>query len=262
MSLLAVVVIGLLAALAERCWPARPLPRVPGWWPRVLLLNLSQVGAVLLAGALLDPWLRAREVGLLPSSGLQDLPPLVQGSLAYLVSACIYYVWHRARHEVPILWRWLHQTHHAPERIEVFMAFYKHPAEALLNVLLSSGIAFLLLGCSAEGAAVSVLLSGSAELFYHLNLRTPRWLGYLVQRPEMHRIHHQLGQHRHNYADLPLIDLICGTYLNPLPETEVTCGLGRELELRFEDQLLGRDLTAVSGDEPLRFLPRWLGGNA
>ena len=27
-------------------------------------------------------------------------------------------------------------------------------------------------------------------LFYHTNVRTPRLMGYVFQRPEMHRIHH------------------------------------------------------------------------
>lgn len=49
----------------------------------------------------------------------------------------------------------------------------------------------------------------------HANLRTPQWLGYFVARPEMHAAHHERGVHRSNYCDLPLIDMIFGTYNNP-----------------------------------------------
>lgn len=52
-------------------------------------------------------------------------------------------------------------------------------------------------------------------IFQHANLRTPRWLGYFIQRPESHAIHHQRGVHAFNYADLPLWDMVFGTFHNP-----------------------------------------------
>lgn len=52
-------------------------------------------------------------------------------------------------------------------------------------------------------------------MFQHANIRTPRWLGYLIQRPESHAVHHGRGIHRYNYADLPLWDIIFGTFRNP-----------------------------------------------
>lgn len=51
--------------------------------------------------------------------------------------------------------------------------------------------------------------------FQHTNPRTPRWLGYLLQRPESHSVHHQRGVHRWNYSDLPLWDIVFGTFRNP-----------------------------------------------
>jgi sterol desaturase/sphingolipid hydroxylase (fatty acid hydroxylase superfamily) len=52
-------------------------------------------------------------------------------------------------------------------------------------------------------------------MFQHANLRTPRWLGYIIQRPESHGIHHERGLHAFNYADLPLWDMVFGTFRNP-----------------------------------------------
>ena len=46
-------------------------------------------------------------------------------------------------------------------------------------------------------------------------MRTPRWLGWFIARPEMHAAHHERGVHRSNYCDLPLIDMIFGTWNNP-----------------------------------------------
>ena len=54
-----------------------------------------------------------------------------------------------------------------------------------------------------------------AELLYHWNVSTPAWLGYLIQRPESHCVHHQHGLHRYNYADLPVWDMLFGTFRNP-----------------------------------------------
>ena len=252
---LLVVLLALCGIAAERIWPARELPHVRGWWARAVALNLVQVLAVILVGSWLDPWLQGHPLG----QGLRALSPWAQGGLAYLAGACVYYFWHRARHASPWLWRVLHQTHHAPERIEVSTSFYKHPLEGISNALISSALTFLVLGCSIEGAAVYTFLAGSAELFYHLNLRTPRWLGYLIQRPEMHRIHHMRGHHAHNYGDLPVLDLLFGTFWNPPEGFEVVCGLGPAQEDRFEDQLLGRDLAAFASQEPARFLPGWIG---
>src|SRR3546814_13520217 len=53
------------------------------------------------------------------------------------------------------------------------------------------------------------------SVFQHSNSRTPRWLGYLVQRPESHSVHHQRGVHAYNYSDLPLFDIVFGTFRNP-----------------------------------------------
>ncbi len=58
---------------------------------------------------------------------------------------------------------------------------------------------------------VSSLLS----LFQHANLRTPGWLGWIVQRPEGHGLHHERGVHAYNYGDLAIWDVVFGTFRNP-----------------------------------------------
>jgi sterol desaturase/sphingolipid hydroxylase (fatty acid hydroxylase superfamily) len=84
-------------------------------------------------------------------------------------------------------------------------------------------------------------LSGLVELLYHMNLRTPRWMGYLVQRPEMHRLHHERGVHYRNFSDLPVWDMLFGTYANP-PRADRPCGFLPEREARFLDMLLFRNV--------------------
>lgn len=250
------IAIGLGLVLIERLRPSMELPRVHAWWPRVILINLVQLGIVVVAGLTWDRWME----GISLFRSRDHMAPWAQGTVAYLVASFIYYWWHRARHDSKLLWLLCHQVHHSPRRIEVITAFYKHPVEILLNSILSSSIAYLLIGCTVEGAAIYTFLAGVAEFFYHWNIETPRWLGYLIQRPESHRVHHQKGHHSQNYGDLPVFDILFGTFHNP-KRFEATCGFDDWREDRFEDMLAFRDVhgDGMEGRSPLRFLPSWLG---
>lgn len=72
-----------------------------------------------------------------------------------------------------------------------------------------------LAGIGAEATTVVLLATTFLSIFQHSNVRTPRWLGYFVQRPEAHSYHHERGVHDRNFSDLPLFDLIFGTFYNP-----------------------------------------------
>jgi sterol desaturase/sphingolipid hydroxylase (fatty acid hydroxylase superfamily) len=48
-----------------------------------------------------------------------------------------------------------------------------------------------------------------------MNISTRQWLGYIIQRPEAHCIHHQRDLHAFNYGDLPVWDMLFGTLRNP-----------------------------------------------
>lgn len=159
----------------------------------------------------------------------------------YLLITFVYYWWHRARHEVPFLWRHFHQVHHSPQRIEIITSFYKHPTEIVANSILSSAILYAICGLSPETATFSIALTGLAELFYHWNVRTPYWVGFIFQRPESHCIHHQKGWHRQNYSDLPLWDMMFGTFHNPR-KFDTECGFDTEHERRLSEMLRGVDV--------------------
>lgn len=229
---------GLVMMLIERLAPGRVFAEAPGFHARALLASTVQGLIAFAAGALWDGALvRARP-------WCADALGVVPGAIVgYLVITLVYYGWHRARHEVPFLWRWVHQLHHSPSRIEVITSFYKHPLEILLNGLLSSAIVYLVVGLSREAATLAVLLTGLAELFYHWNVRTPRWVGFFVQRPEMHQIHHERGRHACNYGDLPIWDMLFGTYANPA-RFEGECGFDSARERRAWDMLCARDVHA------------------
>ncbi len=235
---LMVLGIGIGMLVVERLIPGRRWPQVHRWYVRAILLNAGQASAVLLAGLTWDVWF--------PQLRLWDLGPLgIFGGafVGYLVITFVYYWWHRARHEIAFLWRWFHQVHHSPQRIELLTSFYKHPLEIIANGALSSFILYALVGLSAGAATLAVTLTGIAELFYHWNVRTPHWLGFIIQRPESHCIHHRDGWHRSNYSDLPLWDILFDTFDNPR-NSDFVCGFGPEREAELADMLIGRDVSA------------------
>ena len=80
-------------------------------------------------------------------------------------------------------------------------------------------------------------------MFQHANIRTPHWLGHLVQRPESHNIHHGRGIHRYNYSDLPLWDMLFGGFRNPRTLDNTACGFYQGASGRLIELLIGRDVS-------------------
>jgi sterol desaturase/sphingolipid hydroxylase (fatty acid hydroxylase superfamily) len=230
-----VLAAAVLMMIIERKSAGRSWPQVRGWWFRAILLNGFQVGAVWLAGAAWNGWMSRHQLWSADKLGTWG-----GALLGYFVITFLYYWWHRWRHESSFLWRWVHQVHHSAQRIEIITSFYKHPFEILVNSVLSSAILYLVVGLAPKAASMAVLLTGIAELFYHWNVRTPHWVGYIIQRPESHCIHHQEGLHSYNYADLPLWDMLFGTFRNP-KDWQSSCGFG-SLEYRLPEMLVGVDV--------------------
>jgi len=81
-------------------------------------------------------------------------------------------------------------------------SFYKHPLEMLVNSIIGSLLVYALLGIDPAGGAVLNSLYCYRRVLHHKNVRTPRWIGFFFQRPEMHRIHHQYMRHKNNYGDI------------------------------------------------------------
>ena len=233
-----VIVVAAAAVLliaVERLAPGVRQPRVAGWIARVILLNLAQLAVVYLSAISWDRWLP--QLRLWDGEAFGVVPGI---ALGYVAITFVYYWWHRARHEIPFLWQWFHQIHHSPARIEVVTSFYKHPFELVANGCLSSLILHVLVGLSPASASVVVAITGVAELIYHSNVRTPYWLGFIFQRPESHRRHHQLGHHSHNYSDLPVWDLLFGTFDNPR-EPAPLCGFADGAEKQLGRMLSGKE---------------------
>jgi sterol desaturase/sphingolipid hydroxylase (fatty acid hydroxylase superfamily) len=200
--------------LLEALAPAQRRPFSLRW-------RLQGFVAFMLTGAVFRlaplPWIetaRAHQV-----LHLDGLPTVVGALLAIFVVNLIGYFWHRARHAVPALWR-LHQLHHSAERLDVSGGPLFHPLEVAIMGSLVAGVSVWLLGISQDAAALAGMIGFFTATFEHANVKTPRWLGYLIQRPESHSVHHARGLHAFNYADIALIDMLFGTYRNPTAREE------------------------------------------
>lgn len=235
MQLALIAALALAFFVAERLLPGRHLPEPPGWYARAVLLNAAQLGVVVLAGVTWNRWLPGRS--LLDMSALH---PVAQGFVAWFCGTFVFYWWHRLRHDVDWVWRVFHQIHHSPARIEMLTAFYKHPLEIAANSVIASALTFTVLGGTLEGAAWFNVFAATGEFFYHSNLRTPRWFGWFLQRPEQHSIHHQLGIHSFNFGDITWWDRLFGTF-READAFAAECGFGSDRETELAAMLAFRD---------------------
>jgi sterol desaturase/sphingolipid hydroxylase (fatty acid hydroxylase superfamily) len=235
--LTAILAVFVFCFVLERLIPGWPLPRIRTWSLRVLLINGVQLGVVVLAGYTWERWLSSASLLHLSES----MSPAAGGVVAYFIATFIFYWWHRWRHEHDFLWRGFHQIHHSPQRLEVITSFYKHPGEMIVNSIIGSLLVYTVLGLSLEAGAIYTMCTALGEFFYHTNIRTPRWIGFFFQRPEMHRIHHQHNRHKNNYGDITWWDMLFGTYENP-KEWVHTCGFDDEKEQRLLEMLVYKDV--------------------
>ena len=223
----------------ERLFPARPLPRVPGWTLRASLLFVPTMAI----GAVVPMCVADRFAG---HSALH-LDKLGMGGSALVGLICTDFVayWlHRAQHRNHTFWRFTHQLHHAAERVDVLGAGFFHPLDIALGSLLIS-LVVAVLGLSADAAALAGVVTLFMGVLQHLNIRTPVWLGYLVQRPESHSVHHARGFHGDNYGNLALWDMVFRTFQNPKDFVN-EAGFYAGASARVQDMLLGRDIQRES----------------
>ena len=212
MDPVSLTVLGLYGVLIllEALFPARPLPRVKGWRTRALLVFAFYF---FLSSYL--PLFWGDTLAQYRLFDLEGLNPFVGAGIAVLVYELLVYVWHRTMHRVHWLWRSFHQMHHSAERLDSYGAFYFSPLDIVGFTFLTSLTLMVAVGLSAKAVTYFAYATMFLAVIQHMNIRTPQWLGYLVQRPESHSVHHGRGIHQFNYSDLPLFDILFGTFRNP-----------------------------------------------
>jgi sterol desaturase/sphingolipid hydroxylase (fatty acid hydroxylase superfamily) len=211
------------------------------WWrSRALVVTAVNFGLSLVIGQ----WWAAAFGGvhLFDAAALGTAGGAVVGVVVY---EFFHYWYHRSAHRFNALWLLGHQMHHSAESLDPWGAYFLHPLDAAVFLSLSSIVLYPVLGLSpAAGAWAAAVLTFFA-VFQHAGVKTPRWLGYIVQRPESHAIHHARGVHAHNYSDLPLWDIVFGTFRNPGRETrQPLLGFYDGASARVGEMLAFRDVAS------------------
>ncbi len=229
-----------LFVLLDAVRPARALPPLPGWRVRGTVSFVVAFFVSSFAPLLWDGWLAQFQVFDLSALGIVGA-----AAVGFLVYQSLLYAWHRTMHRNHTLWRIFHQMHHSAERHDVYGAFYFHPVDVVGFSLVGSLALVVVAGVPVESALIVAGLANALALFQHANLRTPRWLGYFVVRPESHMVHHQRGLHAFNYCDFPLIDMVMGTFRNPA-KFEGKTGFYDGASARVGEMLIARDVSMPS----------------
>jgi sterol desaturase/sphingolipid hydroxylase (fatty acid hydroxylase superfamily) len=148
--------------------------------------------------------------------------PFSGGLAGFIFYSFLLYWWHRLLHYGP-LWNSIHRVHHSAEKVSAVISEYKHPAEYFAGVILFY-VTINFLWLDIPQTAVASVLTILADVFLHTNVKTPMWLGYVLVRPEAHRLHHRREISNCNYSFFAPWDIIFGTYRNP-KEMEEPCGI-------------------------------------
>ena len=223
LSLMAAMVATLtLMLMAERFRAARLFPVYRGW----IWIGL---GVMLVFVALANGWSLVISKDWLREHRLLHGEVLGTGGgivVWYVFNTFVGYWYHRLQHRSSLAWRALHQVHHGVPRVDIPSALVAHPLDVIVSTTLSILVTASLLGLDLRAVAIVNALQLFISLFPHWNVKTPKWVGYFIQRPEEHILHHQRGVHAGNYSDWPFWDKLFDTYRAPLDEV-VPIGYGR-----------------------------------
>lgn len=234
---LAILAIYAALMLVESIFPARQLPKVKHWRLKGIVAFLTFFYLSSYLPIFINPYLEPYRL-----FDLSGLSPLWGGLLAVMIYEFGVFVWHYCLHRFDFLWRTFHQMHHSAERLDTYGAFYFSPFDMIGWTVLGSLCFSLITGFSPQSITIMLLITNFMSVFQHANIRTPQWIGYIIQRPESHTHHHGRGVHQCNYSDLPLFDIIFGTFRNPRSFEHET-GFYNGASERIWDMLRGRDVS-------------------
>lgn len=222
--------------ILERKFPGRELPNAKGWYFRAIAINLVQFLLIGLSGITWNKYFRNDSLLHLGSWSY----PVIEGFVYWFFGTFVFYWWHRLRHANGF-WLIFHQLHHSPKRIELLTSFYKHPIEIIADSIIASFFIYFVFGGTALAGAWTSFFGATGEYFYHSNIATPKWIGYFIQRPEHHSIHHQLDVHKYNFGDITWWDRMFGTFKEADDFAE-QCGFPNDNESKFWDMMRFKDV--------------------
>lgn len=167
-----------------------------------------------------------------PVSLVSDGPWWLVVPLYFLVMDLGEYLFHRAQHAIPLLWR-MHSLHHSDEDMNTTTTMRHFWGDALIKAVTIWPLAALIVRPTPL-AATLLAYCALWNFVTHSGLRIDfgRW-SWVLNSPAYHRRHHSaLPEHYDsNFAGLfPIFDVIGGTYFRPdgFPPTGLEEGRPRD----------------------------------
>lgn len=227
-----------LGALEWR-FPAQAHKSVNGWLFNIKLSMMYLAIPTLLGGLIagLISTVRKHNNGGLINLSIDSswsIPAVIVSSIIFLaIFDFFYYCWHRAQHQVPVLWS-IHKLHHLDETLGVSTQMRHHWLEEIGRIPFIFVPMALLFNLPLHGGFVAFVHTAWGA-FIHANIRLGLGrVGMVVAGPQVHRIHHScLAQHHNrNYAAFfPIYDVIFGTYYHPAHDEYPPTGLKGDPEI-------------------------------
>ena len=210
----AILLVGLLTLLELR-WPARTEAAPRGLnvalWAMRVALQLTLVPFVSLAVA--DA---ARRLGA-PSLEISRWPLAWRMIVFVLAIDLAEYLYHRAQHAIPWLWR-RHALHHSDPCVSATTTERHWWGDLVLKAVLFGGPLAVLLQPGPQAYAIYTGLT-LWHFVVHANLKIDFGrFSWVLNCPAYHRLHHARAAEHHgsNFAALfPIFDVIAGSYRRP-----------------------------------------------
>jgi len=190
--------------------------------------------------------------------------------LLFFLDDLTYYSFHRANHEVRIMWAG-HVAHHNSQYYNYGTALRQGVGERVIKYLFWCPLA--LLGFDPVMIVTMMSLSLIYQFWLHTETvdRMPAWFEWLFNTPSHHRVHHASNVRYldRNHAGVLIIwDRLFGTFSAEVPEEPVRYGLTRNIDsfnpmkASFgEYVIIARDIRRSPGwQDALRYLflaPGW-----
>ena len=209
----------MLLLLAESVWPFRR-PLESRW--RRYAINLFIAGSnalflsVLLGGLLVSIYhhFELQRFGVLHQLGIDSWWNV---AVTVIVLDGVTYLWHRAYHGMPAMWR-MHRVHHSDRELDVTTSGRFHLTEMVLSAVFRLGV-LAVLGAAVSSVVIFEIVFGLLNQLEHSNLRIPEpletALRWIIVTPDMHRIHHsqETAHTNSNYSTIfSWWDRLLGTY--------------------------------------------------
>ena len=191
----------------------------------------------------------------IPVSLVSDAPAWIAIPAYILVMDLAEYLFHRAQHAIPILWR-MHSLHHSDHDMNATTTQRHFWGDPLLKSLTIWPLAALIVAPTPAASAIyGFAMLWNVVSHSAIDLNFGKW-SWLINGPAYHRRHHSI-QPEHfnsNFAALfPIFDVIAGSYHRPegFPRTGLDHrprNLGEVLLWPLHGIAFGKEQPAAAGN--------------